>query len=327
MQLDSVRSFKQQVSEEVVAAHGTHPSTVSFFAATEPPMPPAMALGVAKRGSEHVLAIRAEDPAAAAAMAARVHGEADVKIVKVFATPPTIDPAAVVDMQTTPGYLQGKVRPIEPGVQLNIKGANFVGTLGAVVKDAAGRLLALSNSHVLADMGRTPIGTQIGQPFGSTGNLVAVLANFIPYSLVSPNLVDCAIARFDKTDVLRGFNGALQDVIKGVRPASPSDLGVEVVKIGRTTGVQRGKVTAVEVDGLAVNMGDIGVVRFNDQVECSGGPSSDFSAAGDSGSLIIRADGLAIALLFAGGFDGTQDLTFGNRLENVLSALGVELAL
>ena len=54
MNLDSVRSFKSAVSEEVMAANDG-PGMRSFFASTEPPMPPGMALGVSKRGDEHVL--------------------------------------------------------------------------------------------------------------------------------------------------------------------------------------------------------------------------------------------------------------------------------
>ncbi len=317
MNLDSVRSFKQAVSEEVVQAQvamsGEPAAARSFFAATEPPMPEGMGLGVASDGTGgYRLAIRTNDPAAGAAMAARVNGEADLRILTVRARPTALE-------------LQKRVRPLEPGAQVNIKGANFVGTLGAFVSDARGTY-ALSNSHVFADMGRTPVGTPIGQPFGDPADLVGVLDRFIPYSMVSPNLVDCALMRLDKTTALTRWNAALGDNIKGARILQPSDLGTTVTKIGRTTGVRTGNIVAVEVDGLPVDMGGQ-IVRFSDQVEISGGPTTDFSAAGDSGSLILDKDGWAVALLFAGGSDGTQDLTFGNYLTNVLAALGVELAI
>ncbi len=315
MKLDSVRAFKALVSDEAAQeAHATAQGA-NLFASSDDlpsPMPEGLALGVAKRSDgEHVVAIRTSDPILAAVMADRAHGEADVRILTVRARA---------------SRLQGRVRPLEPGAQVNISGANFVGTLGAIVRDAAGNLYALSNSHVLADVGRTPVGTAIGQPFGDDADLIGVLTRSVPLSKATANLVDCAIARLNGTTVLPRFNAGLLGDIQGVRPAGPEDLGVEVVKIGRTTDVRRGKVTAVEIDGLGVDYGDAGVLRFNDQIEVSGGAATDFSAGGDSGSLIVRADGFAIALLFAGGFDGTEDRTFGNRIENVLAALGVELA-
>ncbi len=312
MNLESVRDFKRQVSAEVIEAADT-PEAVSFFASTEPPMPEGMALGVAIRDDgEHVLAIRSSNEEAALEMAARVGGEADVKILRVRA-------------RVTPGWLESRRRPVEPGVQLNIQGAGFVGTLGAVVRDARG-LYGLSNSHVIADVGATPIGTAIGQPFGDAGNLIGVLDRHVPLSRSSPNLVDCALLRFNRVNVLPTFNGALMGNVQGVRAIGPEDLGGEVMKIGRTTGVRRGRITAVEVDGLSVDYGSAGVLRFNRQIEVSGGPAADFSAGGDSGSLIVRPDGFAVALLFAGGSDGTEDFTFGNPLDLVLAALGVTLA-
>src|SRR5438093_982077 len=61
-------------------------------------------------------------------------------------------------------------------------------------------------------------------------------------------------------------------------------------------------------------------LRFCDQVAicCSG-----FSDGGDSGSLIVSADGNKnpIALLFA----GDQTLTYGNRIDLVLAKFGVTM--
>jgi hypothetical protein len=305
--LDSVRSFKAEVSAEVVAAGGER--LRPFYAATEPPMPEGVALGVARRADgEYVVAVRTEDAAAAEKLRERARGEADVRIVK-------------VTKRVTPAVLQGRVRPLEPGAQLNIAGAPFVGTLGAFVRDAEGRTYLLSNSHVIADEGRTPVGAVIGQPFGSAP--VSALTRFVPMSAVAPNLVDCGIARLDKTEALTTFNAAVGGNVRGV--AAP-ELGSEVTKIGRTTGIRVGRITAVEVDGLPVGY-DLGTLRFNDQVEVSGGASTDFSAGGDSGSLILTRDGFAVALLFAGGRDGSgEDFTYGNRIGNVLGALGVALA-
>jgi len=314
MKLDSVRAFKDEVSDEVVKAAGDTPEAFSFFAASEPPMPSDLALGVARAGDEHLVAVRTSDPALAEKIKARVNGEADVRIV-------------TVAKRSTPGYLQGVVRPLESGAQVGMASKNFVGTLGCFVRDAAGTLYALSNSHVLADEGRAAPGHRIGQPFGSPSTaLVGLLDRFVPFSTTVPNRVDCALMRLDKTKALLGFNGALGGNMLGERELHPDDLGRDVLKVGRTTGARAGKITAIEIDGLSVAY-DQGVLRFNDQFEVSGGPATDFSAAGDSGSVIVDRNGYAVGLLFAGGRDATgEDMTYANRMTLVLSALGVTLA-
>ena len=63
-------------------------------------------------------------------------------------------------------------------------------------------------------------------------------------------------------------------------------MGDVVHKVGRTTGVRHGRVTAFELDGVAVEY-DIGVLTFDDQIEIEGSGTRSFSDAGDSGSLIV----------------------------------------
>jgi hypothetical protein len=148
----------------------------------------------------------------------------------------------------------------------------------------------------------------------------------VPLDPSATNFVDCAIARlrtgitFNATR-LRGI-GRLAGVL-----GHDLDVGDVVHKVGRTTGVRHGKVTAVELDGVGVQY-DIGVVTFDDQVEVEGSGSRSFSDAGDSGSLIVSDDLRAAALLFAGGDHGGTNgkgLTYGNPIQTVLRALRVQL--
>ena len=107
------------------------------------------------------------------------------------------------------------------------------------------------------------------------------------------------------------------------------DEGTEVAKLGRTTGLTRGRVTAFEMDNVVVGY-DIGNVRFDDQVEIEGAGDGPFSDGGDSGSLIVGRDRRGVALLFAGSDQGGangQGLTYANPLRAVLDALKVNLAL
>ncbi len=53
-----------------------------------------------------------------------------------------------------------------------------------------------------------------------------------------------------------------------------------------------------------------------------------FSRGGDSGSLVYRADGVALGLLFAGSETGGENgngLTYLNPIDAVLDALGARL--
>lgn len=309
MRIDSVRSFKTQIASE-------------FFASAQATDASYLSMGMGKRDDgEHVVAVRTDSDVVAAHVLNLARGEADVRIVPRIVgprPPPEVSPLSAA-------RLQGTVRPLEMGAQIGMANMGFVGTLGCFVRDAAGVLYILTNSHVAADEGRATLGHVIGQPFGTKP--VGTLAKFIPFK-PSGNRVDAALVKVDAgIESLSRFNGAIASNVVGARAIGPSDLGRSVWKIGRTTEARAGKITAVEVDDLPVGY-DSGVLRFDDQIEVSGGLSTDFSAGGDSGSLILDDDGIALGLLFAGGRDSTgEDRTYGNPLTVVLEALGVTLAL
>jgi hypothetical protein len=107
----------------------------------------------------------------------------------------------------------------------------------------------------------------------------------------------------------------------------PVDVGDVVAKVGRTTGVTHGRVTAIELDNVTVGY-DNGNATFDGQIEIEGRGTLPFSRGGDSGSLIVDQDNLTLALLFAGGETGGsngQGLTYANPIAAVLQALSITL--
>ncbi|SFD89427.1 hypothetical protein [Blastococcus tunisiensis] len=228
---------------------------------------------------------------------------------------------------TSPTDLRRRTRPLRPGLSVAHEAVS-AGTLGGFVRTPSG-LAMLSNNHVLAASNSAFPGDAVRQPGpadgGGSADRVATLTAFQPM-VAGVNLVDAAVALLD-ADVpatpgdLPG--GPLLGAVPGSLDVDPDEA---VEKVGRTTGHTRGRITAVEVDGVAVQY-DEAVYRFDDQIEIEGrgGP---FSAGGDSGSVIWRSrDRAPVALLFAGSETGGSagtGVTFANPLATVLAVLGVE---
>lgn len=206
------------------------------------------------------------------------------------------------------------------------------GTLGCFVKTRAnGQTRILSNNHVLADENSGKPGDAVIQPgrfdAGKRGkDRIGGLDKFVRLLKNKANFVDAAIATPSKKiqfdcNKLTGI-GTLSGIASTIL-----DVGEEVFKVGRTTGVTRGRVTAFELDNVVVGY-DIGNISFDNQIEIEGAEEGPFSQGGDSGSLIVDAAGHAAALLFAGGDEGGSNgkgLTFANPIDAVFAALGVDL--
>lgn len=238
--------------------------------------------------------------------------------------------APATALAVLPGPVRTKLRPTQPGgsvgFQFTGEQANFVmaGTYGAVVTDGT-HVFILSNNHVLANENGLASGSPIFQPGLLDGgnaatDRVAALTRFIPLTLAAPNLVDCAIARIlDPAQASPVFLPNV-DRLLSVAPAAPA-IGMNVEKVGRTTGYTQGTIFDASA---TVKVGyTIGTLVFDDQVLVQG-TGSPFSDSGDSGSLIVDATTKqGTALLFA----GSDTMTIGNKLANVLTALGVTLVI
>ncbi len=231
---------------------------------------------------------------------------------------------------TLPWY-QKMTRPLRIGASIG----HFkitAGTLGAFVRDRGdGSILILSNNHVLANENRAKKGDHILQPGAFDGGQdpaqkVGELLRFVRLKKTGANRVDCAVASIDSGIAFDQRTLTGLGKIAGLGDPVLAD-DAPVGKVGRTTGTTRGRVSAFEMDNVVVQY-DLGVLKFDNQVEIEGTDAGPFSQGGDSGSLIVDGDRRAVALLFAGSDQGGPEgrgLTFANPIHAVFDALKVDL--
>jgi hypothetical protein len=223
-------------------------------------------------------------------------------------------------------------RPVPIGVSTGHPNIT-AGTIGCRVTDGA-NVYALSNNHVYADENRATQGDSVLQPGAYDGGVdpadaIGTLDAFVPIVFYNPdnppvpiptNEVDAAIALSD-TDLLG--NATPSDGYGAPKSETASAyLNQSVKKYGRTTGLTKGRVYAVNA---TVDVGyDSGVARFVNQIIITPG---GFSGGGDSGSLIVvdgkgrnkADDRKPVGLLFA----GSDLVTIANPIDDVLGAFGV----
>ena len=215
--------------------------------------------------------------------------------------------------------LTDRVRPLDIGYSV---GARFeeeqhTGTLGAFVTkvvDGVPHYFVLSCNHILGAINGFLPGTMAMQPGpkdgGGPDDICAQLWRFVPMSEASPNTVDAAIAAVHKEMIRPGRTSYVTTPQKDVSP------GLKVLKTGKKTGRTEGGIIATDVT-IKVKSHSGAEYEMTDQIQ-----ASYSSAGGDSGALVIAAEtGKPVGLHFAGG-DGTAYL---NRIDNVLTSLGVEL--
>jgi hypothetical protein len=210
------------------------------------------------------------------------------------------------------------------------------GTLGSLVQDGSGVQYILSNNHVLARVNRGLRRESIIQPglidqdpgcLKDAGDTVASLSDFVPLSFRrnTINRVDAAIAQVQAGQV--DPSGSVLNIGELSNATAVPVIGMAVKKNGRTSGLTAGTVTALDVTVDIEYDRQCGitflprVARFTGQIIIE--PAS-FSAAGDSGSLIVEdcsPHPRPIGLLFA----GSDSNTLANPIGEVLSGLGVSM--
>lgn len=246
----------------------------------------------------------------------------------------------------------GRFRPAPGGVSIGHFQIT-AGTLGCLVKKE-NEIYILSNNHVLANSNEAAIGDIILQPGPADGGTnpadqIAVLSQFVPIHFEvngdtpqcpvavqvasvlnilarlfgsrtrlrayriqqTENKTDCAIARpINAEDVINEILGI--GTINGVQEG---ELGMNIRKSGRTTGLTSGVIEQIDVSAR-VSYGTNKIALFNDQLLAGA-----MSQGGDSGSAVVSEDNKLVGLLFA----GSDTTTIINRIDNVFDALEVTL--
>jgi hypothetical protein len=194
-----------------------------------------------------------------------------------------------------------RTRPVRPGYSIG----HFkitAGTIGAGCYDLSSlpgippRYYILSNNHVLANSNDANIGDPVLQPGPFDGgamprDVVGRLSRFVPIRFGGQcNYVDAALAELP-------FEMIDRDVYWSGYPASAAkaaEVGMLLKKTGRTTSFTTGRVAAVAAT-VNVNYGGGQVAKFCNQIL-----TTNMSAGGDSGSLVLDFDNNPVGLLFAG---------------------------
>ena len=337
MQLESARNLKLEIIAAVAApmgrtamAHRAGPAaamlwdmgasaarrTADILGARE------LAVGIAPAGrKQYRLAIRAPDAAAAASptvqrLTSLARNEVDLRV------------TGIAHKQAS--NFQAMMRPVTIGCSV-AHAQVTAGTIGGFVNRRRSKkgVFVLSNNHVLANENAAARGDVILQPGpldgGKKRDRIATLTKFCALRQRGVNLVDSAFAMIEEPIGFDHCQLGRLGLLSGVR-SSAVDEGLEVAKIGRTTGLTRGRVTAFEMD-VSVEYG-LGILRFENQIEIEGEGRKAFSAGGDSGSLIVDSGCLAVAQLFAGtdvGGSNGKGLTYATAIETVLDTLELDL--
>jgi hypothetical protein len=204
------------------------------------------------------------------------------------------------------------------------------GTLGFFARrNDDGAVGFVSNNHVLALGDRGAAGDAILHPAPHDGgahprDVIGHLDGSYPRLAQSTAPVDCAFAR-----IAPGVDYDPWLLDPGEK-LSNGTMNVEEVanvgKVGRTTGITLGSISAFDLDGVMVDY-PFGTVRFSGQIEVQSANGKPFARGGDSGSLVFSRPGNhPVGMVFAAsaiGGAGNVGLSYVHPIDTITAVLGV----
>lgn len=258
--------------------------------------------------------------------------------------PDTVNPGNVSEAATTCTLHSGN-GSYTCGSSVSVGNARGAGTLGCLLLKN-GVMMGLSNNHVTGSCSFAPIGMPILAP----GVIDVHSANPAPFtigfhqehllmipgdpsSVQAGDNLDAATFRIADTTKVSSMQRNFYDTPVSVLPIA---AGMNVEKVGRTTGKTSGRVFA-EIVGPTGVMYAASAYNFSGKVHFEPlfvvhGLTDRFSEAGDSGSLVTYRDSAgvrhAVGLVVGGGTDTKapgQKTTLVLPLEPILQKLGATL--
>ena len=195
-----------------------------------------------------------------------------------------------------------------------------------VYDNSTAQPMILSNNHVLANATngndqRASINDRIYQPgpfdfvhvdlgYADRQYIIACLKRFVNLAdYPAINVVDCAIGEPLENSMF------IPDILEIglVQGVTTPALNMGVKKSGRTTGLTFGQITVLDAM-VDVQYGPGRILRFDHQII-----TTNMSSPGDSGSLLLDDNNLAVGLLFA----GSNTATIHNPIQDVLDLLSI----
>ena len=224
-------------------------------------------------------------------------------------------------------YYAGRVRPLRPGASIGLIGGN-AGTVTALVKKREskdGKTYLISCEHVLHPKSHSQL-TRVVQPAmqdgPGTGSYSYIGEDVSVAGLTEneDNSIDAAILKLPKKvgvqNLMLGTNFPL------IRTGAQFDVGSDVVFVGRSSGINEGKIVCTDVSKSFDYEGSgwTKQLSFSDIVCCK---YKQYCLPGDSGAPVVDPiSGSLIGLHFA----GDKKFGFFCRIQQVFDAFNVELA-
>jgi len=210
---------------------------------------------------------------------------------------------------------RGITRPVMGGVSIGVLGKRIAGTLAFPAYTTSGLPVIVSASHVIADEGKAPAGTQIIQPSmidgGNENDIIGSLYYGTSIHYSTANLVDGAVALLNSNIPYSNSVLGVGRINGEVEP----HVGMYVKKVGRTTYLTEGRILAV--DGMVKVSGyHRGTAILSDQII-----TTTYSQPGDSGAPVLDRNNNMVGMLIATGFF----YSVITPISNIKSSLSIQL--
>lgn len=222
--------------------------------------------------------------------------------------------------QRPAGPRMRRVMPMQGGISVSDAHRNIFGTLGGLVIDREnGAGMILSNFHVLNGRWYARPRLPIYQPGRGDGGSQADTVAIYSHHAMASNL-DAAVAKLTGNRQLINDQFGLAPV-KGVGWAQ---VGMKVIKSGRTTGVTRGLVAGVGGVSLQYYSGVYRQIHNVINIVPREGP--DVSLGGDSGSFWIEEETMNVVGLHFARDKKVAENGLAMDIQPILEALNVDMA-